>query len=251
MAPTTFEKWRTGALPILTKTSHICAPFITTFLLVHLSAPALANVGGSSLASQTMLLGREYYQTMLSEPLLVLGPLTVHTLSGALKRLLSPPGRPPRKWTHLLSLTGYATLLLFLPVHYGTHRAFPTLETPPIYGVGPAELDYEFVKTGLKTWPVRSCILYGGLVLSTTLHFVDGMTIIWNTWIKPAVEKAQVSVSTWKRETRSRRMWMALGCIALPTLSGLLALGREPMMTFSSMMSRYSAVFLSSFVYRI
>ncbi|KDR81910.1 hypothetical protein GALMADRAFT_90357 [Galerina marginata CBS 339.88] len=244
MAPTKLDKVRASALPILTKTAHFSAPFITTFLLIHLSAPALANIGGSSLSSRTMLLGREYYQTILSEPLLILGPLTLHAVSGSLKRLLSPPGRPPRRLTHLLSITGYATLLLFLPVHYLTHRAYPTLDVAPIYAVGPAELDYEFVKTGLKSWPIRSWLMYTGLVLSTTLHLVDGMTIIWNTYLKDFLP-------SWKLAKRPRRTALALGCIALPTLTGLYAISKEPMMTFASMASRYQAVFLSSMLYRI
>lgn len=41
--------------PTLTKLSHGTAPFITTFVLIHLSAPVLANLGGSSLASQVMV----------------------------------------------------------------------------------------------------------------------------------------------------------------------------------------------------
>lgn len=49
------RKLRAWALPILTKTAHISAPFITTFLLIHLSAPAVASIGGSSLASSTMV----------------------------------------------------------------------------------------------------------------------------------------------------------------------------------------------------
>lgn len=43
------------ALNILTNVAHGSAPFITTFLLIHLSAPALANIGGSSLSSQVMV----------------------------------------------------------------------------------------------------------------------------------------------------------------------------------------------------
>jgi hypothetical protein len=43
------------SLPVLTKLLHGSAPFISTFLLIHLSAPMLANLGGSSLASQTMV----------------------------------------------------------------------------------------------------------------------------------------------------------------------------------------------------
>ncbi|KAF8968292.1 hypothetical protein BDZ97DRAFT_1655286 [Flammula alnicola] len=240
------NKLRANALPILTKTAHISAPFITTFLLIHLSAPAIANLGGSSLSSQTMLLGREYYQGALSEPLLILGPLTIHALSSTLKRLLSPPRRPPRRLTHLLSLTGYASLLLLLPIHYLTHRAYPTLSAPPILAVGPAELDYEFVKTGLQTWPVRSWLLYAGLVLSTTLHAVDGMTILWNTYVADADGDWQ-----WKRSARQGRIVLGLGAVAVPVLTGLYALAREPLMTFASLASRYRAVFLTSFVYRL
>ncbi|PPQ82357.1 hypothetical protein CVT25_008318 [Psilocybe cyanescens] len=248
MEPTVLDRIRANALPILTKTAHFSAPFITTFLLIHLSAPALANLGGSTLASQTMLLGREYYQTSL-EPLLVLGPITIHAVSGVLKRMLSPPGRPPRKFSNLLSLTGYGILVLFLPVHFLTHRGYPMLETPPIYGVGPAELDYEFVKTGLKTWPIRSSVLYGGLVLSTTLHLVDGMTIIWNSWLKDSLSSSRLA--SWRREVRPRRILLALGCLALPVLTGLYALFKEPMMTFTSMAKRYEAVYLASLIYRI
>ncbi|KAF8881939.1 hypothetical protein CPB84DRAFT_1791361 [Gymnopilus junonius] len=251
MAPTTLDKIRATALPALTKTAQYSAPFITTFLLIHLSSPAIANLGGSSLSSSTMLLGREYYQTALSEPFLVLGPIAVHAFSGILKRLLSPPGRPPRRFTHLLSLTGYAAFLFFLPVHYLTHRAYPTINTLAIDNVGPAELDYEFVKTGLRSWPVRSWFLYGGLVLSVTLHLVDGMTIIWNTWLKDSFSIFSKRLQTWRRETRPRRMLLALGCIALPTMTGLYAIAKEPMMTFSSMAQRYHAVFLHSLIYRL
>ena len=41
--------------PILTRIAHGSAPFITTFALIHLSAPILANLGGTSLASQAMV----------------------------------------------------------------------------------------------------------------------------------------------------------------------------------------------------
>ena len=57
MAPN-LDRIRKMALPFFTKTAHISAPFITTFLLIHLSAPALANLGGSSLSSQTMVSSR-------------------------------------------------------------------------------------------------------------------------------------------------------------------------------------------------
>jgi len=139
-------------------------------------------------------------------------------------------------------------MLFFLPVHYLTHRAYPALETPPIYGIGPAELDYEFVKVGLKVWPIRSMLLYGGLVLSTTVHMVDGITIIWNTNLKDAIPSFRLK--SWKKSDRSRRMALILGGVALPVLAGLFALTKEPILVFKSLASRYEAVFLSSFMYR-
>ena len=39
----------------LTKVAHGSAPFIATFLLIHLTAPTMANVGGSDLSSQVMV----------------------------------------------------------------------------------------------------------------------------------------------------------------------------------------------------
>lgn len=46
---------RRQAEAILTNVAHISAPFLTIFIIVHLSAPALATVGGSSLSSNVMV----------------------------------------------------------------------------------------------------------------------------------------------------------------------------------------------------
>src|SRR6266702_1009167 len=53
--PNTDAPWRTRASSVLTALAHGSAPFITTFLLIHLTAPAAANLGGSALSSQTMV----------------------------------------------------------------------------------------------------------------------------------------------------------------------------------------------------
>ncbi|TFK25779.1 hypothetical protein FA15DRAFT_668115 [Coprinopsis marcescibilis] len=235
----------------LTKAIHGSSPFITIFALVHLSAPLLANLGGSSLASQTMLLGREYYQTSFGEAALVITPITVHVLSALLKRLLAstssdPKNAPtPRPITSPLSVTGYATALLFLPIHYLSHRSDPTSEAPPIFGVGPAELDFEFVKLGLQRWPVRSWILYGGLVLFTSIHVADGIGLLWATYFKPSSDSGK------QVRNRKLRRRLALGGVVLPTLTGIYFIAQEPLMTFSSTAGRYTASFMRSFVYRI
>jgi hypothetical protein len=40
---------------ILTNVAHVSAPFLSVFLIVHLSAPALAILGGSNLSSNVMV----------------------------------------------------------------------------------------------------------------------------------------------------------------------------------------------------
>ena len=47
--------WRRTAQSVLTRLSHGTTPFITTFVLIHLTAPALAALGGTSLSSQVMV----------------------------------------------------------------------------------------------------------------------------------------------------------------------------------------------------
>ncbi|KAI9433893.1 hypothetical protein H4582DRAFT_1983184 [Lactarius indigo] len=228
--PNASAPWRTRASSVLTALSHGSAPFITTFLLVHLTAPAAANIGGSALSSQTMLLGREYYQTMFGERYLLFGPLFIHSSSAIIKRLFSP--RVSRPLTSALSVTGYATAFFFLPVHFITHRLAPADPAPPISSFSPSELDYEFVKAALSGWPRRSTILYSFLVL-------DGIGIIWSTW-SPGL----------KLPGRRARRALA-GAAIVPVLTGLAIIAREPLYAFASMAVRYQAALTQSIVYRL
>ncbi|KAJ7143319.1 hypothetical protein C8R43DRAFT_1237981 [Mycena crocata] len=235
---------RQKTLPVVTKLIHGSAPFITTFLLIHLTSPMLANLGGSSLASQTMLLGREYYQTDFGEKYLLLGPLVVHSLSGIAKRVLSPAKAPPRPWTSLLALTGYANMIIFLPVHFMTHRVLPKNPAPPIHALGPAELDFEFVKYGLANWPWRSWFLYGGLVAGVVLHAVDGERLLYNTYFGETMGRIKMAA-------RKRLLAIGLGLLAAPALSGLFIMSKEPLLVFASTAERFNATFVKSPWYRI
>jgi hypothetical protein len=47
--------WCTRTSSVLTALAHGSAPFITTFLFVHLAAPITANLGGSATSSRTMV----------------------------------------------------------------------------------------------------------------------------------------------------------------------------------------------------
>ncbi|KAF9228824.1 hypothetical protein BS17DRAFT_724684 [Gyrodon lividus] len=231
------DKPQTRSTSILTKLAQGSAPFLSIFLLIHLSAPALASVGGSSLSSNVMLLGREYYQTVLGERYLLLTPLAIHIASSVTKRLISPSSKPPRKLTSTLSITAYSALL-FVPIHFITHRLAPADASPPIFAVGPSELDYEFVKTGLARFPWRSWALYTGLVASVLMHAVEGINVMRTTWLGAA----RISSGTRK---------VVAGAAALPVLLGVWTLSREPLVALSSVVERYSASFTRVWVYRL
>jgi hypothetical protein len=207
------------------------------------------------------LLGREYYQTSFGEKYLVLAPLAVHSLSGVAKRLLSSKHtsskrkthRPARPLSSLLSWTGYTTALFFLPIHFITHRLNPTSPDPPISDVGPAELDYEFVKLGLQRFPVTSWLLYTGLVFSVALHMADGATIIWNTWFRnnTATDAWNGDQGGGVKRPRHRQLITIIGGSMISVLAGLYVISKEPPMIFSSIAKRFEAVFTKSLVYRI
>lgn len=140
--------------------------------------------------------------------------------------------------TTVLSSTGYLTLFLFLPVHYFTHRIYPTISDPPIHSFGPAELDYEFVKTGLQTWPLRSWILYIGLVGCVALHSVEGISLI-------------TAAQNWKAVVpKSRRKFVSL-LAGIPALAGLFVISRETVWALTSTVESHVAAFSRSVIYRI
>lgn len=254
--------WRRRLVSCLTLVSHISAPFITTFALIHLSAPTVGAVGGSSLSSQVMvsckrhlsstflthdpdkLFGREYYQTSFGERYLVLAPLVIHPIASITKRLFNPNIGPQNPWSRLrpitsvLSSTGYLTLFLFLPVHYLTHRAYPAVSDAPIHSFGPAELDYEFVKTGLQTWPFRSWFLYIGLVGCVTLHSVEGISTIATT-------------QGWGAVVPKHRRKLVSLIAGVPALAGLYFVSRETGFASALSVESYVAGFSRSIIYRI
>jgi len=220
---------RRTTLSYLTIASHGSSAFIATFLLIHLSAPVLANLGGASMSSKVMILGREYYQTSFGEKILLLAPLIVHAWSGIGKRLLSsPPTKSPRPLSSLLTIAGYGALI-FLPIHFVTHRLYPA---------DSSMLDFEFVKLGLHKWPLRSIFLYGGLVGCVFLHAAEGINIIGRTWVGVG----------WKSCQRARRIAAAIA--AAPVFTGLCFIFRERLMAFPSLARHYEAAFTRSIIYR-
>ena len=140
--------------------------------------------------------------------------------------------------TSALASTGYLTLFLFLPIHYLTHRVYPTIPTAPINSFGPAELDYEFVKTGLQAWPFRSWFLYIGLVGCVALHSVEGISIITATKVGKAIVP------------KNKRKLVAL-LAGIPALIGLFFISREAVWALTSSVEGYMAAFSESVAYRL
>jgi hypothetical protein len=133
-----------------------------------------------------------------------------------------------------------------------SHRVDPTSISAPISAVGPAELDYEFVKLGLQKWPIRSWFLYTGLVSSVVLHMVDGTTLVWNAWTQDTfIGKLGRSNSGDPRRRRNMKFAKYLVGVVLPVLGGLYVISNEPSMIFSSMSKRFEAVFKESWAYRV
>ena len=93
MATATQERlWRYATLA-----QSASAATVGSVLIVHLAAPVVAALvpgpSGVDLANQTMLLGREYYQQALLEPIVVWGAMGVHLGASAVRRWLRPPKR--------------------------------------------------------------------------------------------------------------------------------------------------------------
>lgn len=148
---------------------------------------------------------------------------------------------PARRLTSILSLTGYAALLI-VPLHFLTHRVFPADPLPPVDAVGPAELDYEYVKEALNVWPWRSWLAYIALTTAVASHAAEGATIIWNTWLRDAF-------GAW-RSSAKKRVVMTVITIT-PVLTGVLAMAREPPMILTSTAIRYQAALRKLFYYRL
>ncbi|KIK24455.1 hypothetical protein PISMIDRAFT_98503 [Pisolithus microcarpus 441] len=251
------------ASSILTTLAHVSAPFLSTFLLIHLSAPIAANIGGSRLASSVMLLGREYYQTAFGERYLLLFPFAIHVTSSVAKRPSTPKSRVRiRKLTSLLSISAYAALFLFVPIHVATHRLLPaeadylarSASDVNLDPLGSSELDFEFVKTAIKTWPLRSWVLYTGLVGCVLVHAAEGASILYTRYIKGRVglpSRPSPRGSDRGLIRSNRRTAVVAGVAALPVLTGLWVLSRESLFALSSVVRRYQATLMGAWVYRL
>lgn len=186
-----------------------------TFLVVHLSSPLAACLGGEQAASGFQVLGRVWYQTHpVKEAVVVWASLGVHVVSGVLKRMLrtgrrvkrrrelerraqqldvSPPAaestsrRPHEKGLlsafagglNLHAWTGYLLVPLVLG-HVLTHRIVPSRTASTSGGgpISPSFLSYAFVSRNLVLNPISAWTGYLSLVVLATYHAATGARVI-------------------------------------------------------------------------
>ncbi|CAE6492504.1 unnamed protein product [Rhizoctonia solani] len=258
-----------SALRGLTYVQHTPTPFITTFILIHLSAPALASIGGTDAANKVMLLGREYYHGAPQENLLVFLPITIHVGASLVKRTVklghrvlvssrsgggvdkqdSATDNSTLTASDVLVWTGYPLLLVLLP-HIATHRLFPSIPTPPISSISPSELDYTFVHFGLKNWPIRSWIMYATLVGSGITHVIYGIPVVWRQTMLKFLKKVRVIHSESRLET-SWRISSKAGLLGISiVLLGILRISRDDLFISRLAVTRMTSAYRMSALYR-
>jgi hypothetical protein len=166
---------------------------------------------------------------------LVATPIVVHSVSALAKRVLAP--RAARRLGSALALTGYAGMLLFVPAHYIIHRVLPSAPDAPVAGLSPSELDYEYVKYGLREWPGMSWFLYAGLVLGIAWHAAEGAQLMWNAYLRGRF-------GGWRSSLTARAATVA--AVSLPVLSGVYVMWTEPLMALTSSVARFEAAYTQS-----
>lgn len=213
------------------------------------------------------LLGREYYQTAIGEPLFVVLPFTLHFAAASAKRaLLGPPKSPS-----IFMTSGWSLASLLLPIHVMIHRRGPASPEAPILSLGPSQLDYEFVKVGLRLWPTISWTLYGALVGAMAIHAVEGTAIMFRYWkrrqstaspgansskstTESGAEAEPVATSPPKRRRRSpanaRNRTVAVSVIISLVLGGLAILATEPLNLSRSLLSRIEASYMQESLFQ-
>lgn len=166
----------------------------------------------------------------------------MHVSASLLKRVLSPS--PPRPLYSLLTISAAGAMLL-LPQHVLTHRFDPMDSSPPIFSLGSAQLDFSFVQRALQNWPIRSALLYAGLVAATAVHALEGSALLWDLYFPKQAAQGD-------RKARRLRRRILAGVLLAAASSSLYVLWSEPLVIpLPSLLNRMDAVLQKSILYRI
>lgn len=168
------------AYGLLTKVQNGSAVVFSVFAVTHGLQILSANVGGSALANNWIMLGRPFYQDEHLEGILVTGSVLTHVAAGLGKlgiRLYWNNNNSTKKNPALLpyhGLTGYL-LIPLAGLHYYLVRHLPI----EYYGDS-AFIDFGYIAWGLQNKPIFTYGLHAALVVAAAYHMVSGAKVaIW------------------------------------------------------------------------
>ena len=244
---------------ILTTIQSASAVAFSSFVFIHGSQIALANVGGPDMTNRWLLLGRPFYQDEHTEGLVVTGALTVHVASGLAKAAIRQywQGQRRQRQKQLNSnnnsnddddaidtiisanknkkknngllpyhhITGYFLIPLCW-IHYRLVRQLPV----KVFGDS-AMLDVGIVAWGLQNWPVFTYTVHGALIGAAAYHIISGgatayqRTFTRKRKIGSTTKKDDSSMTTTTTAKKSKKM-TAIATTGIVLLSGLIIIGR-------------------------
>lgn len=158
----------------LTKVQAGSAIVFSTFAVMHGAQVLTANVGGSQLANNWIMLGRPFYQDEHLEGILVTGSALTHVIAGLAKLGIR------FYWNNTISnsallpyhgLTGYL-LIPLAGLHYYLVRHLPV----DYYGDS-AFIDFGYVAWGLQNKPVFTYGLHCALIAAAAYHMISGINV--------------------------------------------------------------------------
>ncbi|KAI9359132.1 hypothetical protein BD770DRAFT_386653 [Pilaira anomala] len=176
------------AYGLLTKVQNGSAVVFSVFAVTHGLQILSANVGGSALANNWIMLGRPFYQDEHLEGILVTGSILTHVAAGLGKlgiRLYWNNNNKTTTTTTMRSkknpallpyhgLSGYL-LIPLAGLHYYLVRHLPIA----YYGDS-AFIDFGYIAWGLQNQPLFTYGLHTALVVAAAYHMVSGAKVaIW------------------------------------------------------------------------
>ncbi|MCJ1334939.1 hypothetical protein MMC09_000205 [Bachmanniomyces sp. S44760] len=216
------NKLTPGCAQIVQRIQKYSSYTFTAYLAAHITNTSILPLITQSISSSDtyLLLTRPYYQSPISEPLLVIAPLALHVASGIALRLVrrrqtairhGAENRTERRkiaWPRLsgTSALGYV-LLPFVAGHVAINRLLPLWVEGGSSGVGLQYVGHTFARL-----PVISWVGYTALVGVGSFHFVWG----WARWLGlgPDGAGSQYEMGGEDREVARRRSWWAVSIVA-------------------------------------
>lgn len=222
---------------LLTKVQAGSAIVFSTFAVMHGAQILTANVGGSALANNWIMLGRPFYQDEHLEGILVTGSALTHVVAGLAKlgirlywnnKLTIPnPALLPHH-----ALAGYL-LIPLAGLHYYLVRHLPV----DYYGDS-SFIDFGYVAWGLQNKPVFTYGLHIALIAAGAYHLISGTNVAFQKLksVKKQITHAKIAQHGKSVEQKNindrilKKQMFKHGLVAsvsVALISGLIIIGRD------------------------